>query len=157
MAEGLGTKVELTLLVGHETGCSKEARSDREQIKSKLLKELHEHFYDSSVVSWTLLTWQRRTPASQEAAGVHLDKRSSAFYWGPIGSLWHHLQNPKVQCSQNILKIMKLIVCDHHMEQEALHKPSFQQGWEWGLLRALYQISCLQPSYAHEYSSSPIP
>lgn len=26
MAEGLGSEVELTLLVGHKTGCSEEAR-----------------------------------------------------------------------------------------------------------------------------------
>lgn len=38
MAEGLGTKVELTLLVGHETGCSKEARSNRKWIKSSCLE-----------------------------------------------------------------------------------------------------------------------
>lgn len=32
MAEGLGTKVELTLLVGHETGGSEEARSEKQVV-----------------------------------------------------------------------------------------------------------------------------
>lgn len=42
-------------------------------------------------------------------------------------------------------------------EQKTDWIPSFQQGWECGLLLALYQISCRQPSYAQEYSSSPMP
>lgn len=35
--------------------------------------------------------------------------------------------------------------------------PGLQHFWWIGRLSALNQINCLQPSYAMEYSSSPIP
>ncbi len=69
---------------------------------------------------WALLTWQRRTPASQEAAGVRLDRKASVSYWGPAGSLWHHLES---QVNTYYKKVLSkwwntLNVGHHHMTEE---------------------------------------